>query len=120
MPATCGPVVFGFIERWLHYRGGLQCFSAMLGRLAVLETWVLYTVPIMSRFHCTGHCSELLQPLLLLPAVGSDPGVNPGLVFHCLSIVILSIFILEFVLKLIAFRMKFFTHKFEVRIEDST
>ena len=92
----------------------------MLGRLAVLETWVLYTVPIMSRFRCTGHCSELLQPLLLLPAVGSDPGVNPGLVFHCLSIVILSIFILEFVLKLIAFRMKFFTHKFEVRIEYST
>ena len=52
--------------------------------------------------------------LLFPSAVGSYPGINPGLVFHCLSLVILSIFMLEFLLKLIAFRMKFFTHKFEV------
>lgn len=45
---------------------------------------------------------------------GSYEGINPGVVFHYLSLVILSIFILEFLLKLIAFRMKFFTHRFEV------
>ena len=28
--ATCGPVILAFIERWLHYRGRLQCSSAML------------------------------------------------------------------------------------------
>ena len=52
---------------------------------------------------------------LLFPStVGSYHGVNPGLVFHYLSLVILSIFMIEFLLKLIAFRMKFFTHRFEV------
>ena len=52
--------------------------------------------------------------LLISPAVGSYHGVNPGLVFHCFSLVILSVFMLEFLLKLIAFRLKFFTQKFEV------
>ena len=56
-----------------------------------------------------------MKVLLLFPsAVGSDYGINPGKVFHCFSLVILSIFMIEFLLKLIAFRMKFFTHKFEV------
>ena len=52
--------------------------------------------------------------LLFPSAVGSYHGINPGVVFHYLSLVILSIFILEFLLKLIAFRIKFFTQKFEV------
>lgn len=41
-------------------------------------------------------------------------GVNPALVLHIISIVILCIFMLEVIVKLIAFRMKYFTHKFEV------
>ena len=57
--------------------------------------------------------------LLFPSAVGSYHGINPGVVFHYLSLVILSIFILEFLLKLIAFRMKFFTHRFEVRMYGS-
>ena len=52
--------------------------------------------------------------LLFPSAVGSYHGVNPGLVFHCFSLVILSVFLLEFLLKLIVFRLKFFTQKFEV------
>ena len=28
--ATCGSLIMAFIERWLLYRGRLQCFSAML------------------------------------------------------------------------------------------
>ncbi len=52
--------------------------------------------------------------LLFPSAVGSYEGINPGVVFHYFSLVILSIFILEFLLKLIAFRIKFFTQKFEV------
>ena len=42
--ATCGPVMLAFIERWLHYRGRLQCVvlvSAIWpGRMAVLERWL--------------------------------------------------------------------------------
>ena len=52
--------------------------------------------------------------LLFSSAVRSYHGINPGKVFHYLSLIILSIFMLEFLLKLIAFRMKFFTHRFEV------
>ena len=48
----------GCLEKWLHYSGRLQCFSAMClcflgpGRLAVLEKWLPYTVTILDRFHC--------------------------------------------------------------------
>ena len=41
-------------------------------------------------------------------------GVNPALVLHYFSLSILCIFMIEVLLKLIAFRMKYFTHKFEV------
>ncbi|XP_065912733.1 voltage-gated hydrogen channel 1-like [Dysidea avara] len=44
----------------------------------------------------------------------SDEGVNPGLVLHGFSLAILCIFLIEIIVKLIAFRLKFFTHKFEV------
>ena len=41
-------------------------------------------------------------------------GVNPAEVLHIMSILILSTFLVEIAIKLIAFRMKYFTHKFEV------
>lgn len=41
-------------------------------------------------------------------------GVDPAIILHSISIFILFIFVIEFLLKLIAFRLKFFTHKFEV------
>uniref|UniRef100_A0A1X7UV59 Voltage-gated hydrogen channel 1 n=1 Tax=Amphimedon queenslandica TaxID=400682 RepID=A0A1X7UV59_AMPQE len=41
-------------------------------------------------------------------------GVKVGLVLHIISICILTTFLFEIVLKLIAFRLKYFTHKFEV------
>jgi hypothetical protein len=45
---------------------------------------------------------------------GSDIGVFPGLILHYASLLILTFFMFELVVKIIAFRMKFFTHKFEV------
>ena len=36
--ATCGSLIMAFIERWLLYRGRLQCFSAMLVLLGARET----------------------------------------------------------------------------------
>lgn len=47
-------------------------------------------------------------------AVRSDDEVNPGLVLHGFSLAILCIFVIEIIVKLVAFRLKFFTHKFEV------
>jgi hypothetical protein len=46
--------------------------------------------------------------------IGTDIGVNPALILHLFSLIILTIFLFEILLKLIAFRLKFFTHKFEV------
>jgi tetrahydromethanopterin S-methyltransferase subunit F len=43
-----------------------------------------------------------------------DVGVNPAVVLHVTSIIILTLFVFEIILKLIAFRLKYFTHKFEV------
>ncbi|XP_065912732.1 voltage-gated hydrogen channel 1-like [Dysidea avara] len=44
----------------------------------------------------------------------SDEGINPAVVLHGFSLAILCIFLMEILVKLIAFRLKFFTHKFEV------
>lgn len=44
----------------------------------------------------------------------ASTGVNPALVLHGTSIAILTIFMFEVALKLFAFRLKYFTHKFEV------
>ena len=46
-----------FIERWLHYRGRLHCFSAMLVLLEAreagcLERWLPYAVTLIDRSHC--------------------------------------------------------------------
>jgi len=41
-------------------------------------------------------------------------GLNPAIVLHYTSLCILSIFMFEVFLKWIAFRLKYFTHKFEV------
>ncbi|KAL5481821.1 hypothetical protein EMCRGX_G022070 [Ephydatia muelleri] len=41
-------------------------------------------------------------------------GVNPAAVLHALSLAILCIFMVEIIMKIIAFGMPFFTHKFEV------
>lgn len=45
---------------------------------------------------------------------GFSGGVDPSLILHCGSLAILCIFMIEILLKLIAFRLKYFTHKFEV------
>jgi hypothetical protein len=43
-----------------------------------------------------------------------DLGVSPALVLHVASLFILTLFVVEIVLKLITFRLKYFTHRFEV------
>ena len=58
MLVLLGPGRLAVLERWLPYRGRLQCFSAMLvllgpGRLAVLERWLPYTVTTIDRSHCS-------------------------------------------------------------------
>ena len=59
-----GQSYLAITERWLDYRGRLQCFSAMLvlfgsGRLAVLERWLPCTVTILDRFHCSIKCMSV-------------------------------------------------------------
>ena len=57
--ATCGPVILAFTEGWLHYRGRLHCFSAMLVLFGAREAGCFREVVALHSDHYRQvHCTE--------------------------------------------------------------
>ena len=66
-----GKSYLALTERWLHYRGRLQCFSAMLVLFGVREAgcserWLPYTVTIIDRFHYILYLSNACAVIVAL------------------------------------------------------